>query len=245
MRHSAVRFTPWVGNHYEQGFRGLRVLLVCESHYGKKLHERPTVTSEIVKALALGERHSRATARLSRHPHFAKIMAALTSTRSSFSLAQKEKFWGSVAYYNFLQEFLSKPRESPSPHMWEEGASAFTDVMGVLSPELIVCFSKRNGDRIRALAGNVPLAVVNHPSSRFAYAKVIPVIASAIEAALIRKVDPQVFYCGEVFSRWREATASAQPTPGSHLSELDRIWLLDQRKASMARVDEGGGRLLS
>jgi hypothetical protein len=239
MRQSAVRFTPWVGNHYVQGFQGLRVLLVCESHYGAKLHERPTVTPEIVKALALGERHLRATARLPRHPHFAKIMAALTNVRNRFSLAQKETFWGSVAYYNFLQEFLSKPRESPSPHLWEQGASAFTEVMDVLSPELIVCFSKRNGHLIRSLAGDVPIAVVNHPSSRFAYAKVIPVIASAIETALMQKLDSPGFSCSAVFDRWQKASASAQPTPGKHLSEPDRIWLLEQRRESMARADEG------
>lgn len=143
MRKSVVRFTPWIGTNYVDGFRSLRVLLVCESHYGGKLHERPTVTPEIVKALALGERHPRATGKLRRHPHFAKIMAALTNVRKGFSLAEKKEFWGSVAYYNFLQEFVSNARVTPSPHLWEQGASAFTEVVDVLAPELIVCFSKR------------------------------------------------------------------------------------------------------
>ena len=43
---STVRFAPWVGLNYERGFRELRILLVCESHYASKKHERPTVTPE-------------------------------------------------------------------------------------------------------------------------------------------------------------------------------------------------------
>ncbi len=57
---SAVRFAPWVGTQTQyatDGFRGLRVLVVFESHYGDCRYERPDVTPEIIKALALGLRH--------------------------------------------------------------------------------------------------------------------------------------------------------------------------------------------
>lgn len=70
MSKNMIRFAPWVGPHYERGLYGLRILLVCESHYGGKQHERPTVTPEIVKALALGDKYPRATKKLRRHPHF-------------------------------------------------------------------------------------------------------------------------------------------------------------------------------
>lgn len=89
MNNSTVRFAPWVGPHYQRGFGGLRMLLVCESHYGAKQHERPTVTPEIVKALALGQRHPKATGKLRRHPHFTKIMTAVRNVRQAFTYAQK------------------------------------------------------------------------------------------------------------------------------------------------------------
>lgn len=239
MNKSTVRFAPWIGSHYAEGFRGLRILLVCESHYGGKQHERPTVTPELIKALALGEKHPQATRKLGRHAHFAKIMAALTNAKRSgnISSAQKREFWNGVAYYNFLQEFVSETRVLPPTDAWERGKRAFTEVLAVLAPDLIVCFSLRNGNRIRSLAGDVPVAVVNHPSSRFAYANVNPVIATHIEKALERKAQGSVFASTDIFHRWREATDSALPAPGRYLSDSDRLALLAQRRASMAALD--------
>ena len=238
MNKSTVRFAPWVGLHYERGFCGLRILLVCESHYGGKQHERPTVTPEIVKALALGERHPRATGKLRRHMHFTKIMAAVQNVRQRFSDTQRREFWNSIAYYNFLQEFLQSSRVAPPPGVWKRSEKAFIEVLAVLAPDLIICFSVRNGNRIRSLAGSVPVAVVNHPSSRFKYSKVNPVIAAHIEMALVQKTQAPEFVSSDLFYRWCEVTASALPTPSSHLSESDKIAILAERRESMAALDE-------
>lgn len=238
MNKSNVRFAPWVGLHYERGFCGLRILLVCESHYGDKQHERPTVTSEIVKALALGERHPLATDKLSRHKHFTLIMSAVQNVRKRFSDSQRREFWNSVAYYNFLQEFLHGSRVAPPAGVWQRSEKAFTEVLEVLAPDLIICFSLRNGKRIRSLAGSVPVAVVNHPSSRFTYSKVNPVIATHIAMARVQKTQVPEFFKNTLFNSWREDTASALPTPGSHLLEVDKSALLAERKKSMADFDE-------
>lgn len=238
MIKKSVRFAPWVGSQYAQGFCGLRILLVCESHYGDRKHERPTATAEIVKALALGDKHPLATGKIRRHPHFTKIMSAVKNVRESFSRAQKKEFWHSVAYYNFLQEFIRDTRVLPPKDAWERGDSAFAEVLDVLAPDLIVCLSARNGRRIRSLANGVPVAVVNHPSSRFAYSKVNPVIAKHMVIALERKAQAPAFTSSDSFERWCEATASALPTPGSHLSESDKIAILLERRASMAALDD-------
>lgn len=238
---TAVRFAPWIGTHYVEGFRGLRVLIVCESHYGGKRHERPTVTPEIIKALALGRKHPRARKKLGRHPHFAKIMASVSNARcsASFTSAQRAEFWDRVAYYNFLQEFLKDSRVEPDVGAWARGRQAFVEVLSALGPELILCFSARNGVRVRSLAGDVPVAVVNHPSSRFAYRRVNPVIAAKIEAALERKsrgLAPE-FVDGPRFRKWRNATEFAAPAHGSHLSQDDMAVVLADWKELMESID--------
>ncbi|WP_095168657.1 hypothetical protein [Pseudomonas sp. Irchel 3H3] len=238
MNNSTVRFAPWVGPHYERGCGGLRILLVCESHYGAKQHERPTVTPEIIKALALGQRHPKATGKLRRHPHFTKIMTAVQNVRQAFTGAQKADFWSSVAYYNFLQEFLPDSRVPPPQGAWQRGERAFSEVLAVLAPDLIVCFSVRNGKLIRSLAGDVPVAVVNHPSSRFTYAKVNPVIAEQKDQALVRKTQGPAFVATAAFDRWSEATACALPTPGQHLCAQDKAALIAQRREAMAALDQ-------
>jgi hypothetical protein len=149
-------------------------------------------------------------------------------------------FWNSVAYYNFLQELISDNRIPPPACAWERGESAFAEVLTGLAPDLIVCFSARNGKRIRSFAGDVPVAVVNHPSSRFKYSRVKPIIAARIEMALERKAQMPEFVGSVDYHRWCEATASASPTPGPHLSEADKTALLVERRRSMAAIDEAG-----
>lgn len=239
MSKSTVRFFPWIGSNYERGIHGLRILVVCESHYGAKEHERPTVTPEVLKALALGQKHPLATAKLRQHAHFTKIMTSILNTRKHFSKAERREFWNGVAYYNFIQEFLPSIRKAPSGEVWEKGKQSFTEVLKVLAPELIICFSKRNGDRVVALAGDVPVAVANHPSSQFAYSTVNPIIAEQIKRALARKAQLSDFTGTSVlYLRWCEATASALPTPGKHLSDSDRLMLIAKREELMAALDE-------
>lgn len=239
MNKSTVRFAPWVGPHYERGIHGLRILVVCESHYGAKEHERPTVTPEVLKALALGQKHPQATAKLRQHAHFTKIMASILNARKHFSKTERSDFWHSIAYYNFIQEFLPRSRKAPSGSAWEKGRRPFTEVLEVLAPELIVCFSKRNGNLVTALAGGVPVAVANHPSSHFTYSTVNSIIAGQIERALVRKAQIADFASTSVlYSRWCEATASALPTPGKNLSVSDRLELIAKRMELMAALDK-------
>jgi len=165
-------------------------------------------------------------------------MSAVQNVRQRFSCTQRREFWNSVAYYNFLQEFLQGSRVAPPAGVWQRSEKAFTELLEVLAPDLIICFSLRNGNRIRSLAGSVPVAVVNHPSSRFKYSKVNPVIAKYIEMAQLQKTPAPELFSSVLFNRWLADTASALPTPGSHLSELEKIALLADRKEAMAAFDE-------
>ena len=66
-----------------------------------------------------------------------------------------------------------------------------------------------------------------------------PLIAEQIERALVRNAQVADFANTSVlYSRWCEATASALPTPGKHLSGSDRLKLITKRMESMAAVDE-------
>lgn len=213
---SVVRFAPWVGAQYAtEGFRGLRVLVVSESHYGDSRYERPDVTPELIKALALGLGHKRAQGKFGRHPHYAKIFASLNncSTAGIFNREQRRDFWEKVAYFNFIQQFLPKIRKEPPAGAWARGKPAFVEVMQVLQPELVLCFSSRNGARVRGLTNGVPVAVVNHPSARFSYSRANPVIAKGFEAARSRAAAGQTakFVETPAFSNWQAATKNAEP----------------------------------
>lgn len=214
---SAVRFAPWVGKHYAAGgFRNLRVLMVSESVYGDSRYERPDVTAELIKALALGLRNEHTHGKVARHPHYAKIFASMNNRSAAgvFNREQRTDFWSRVAYFNFIQQFLEESREEPPTTAWARGKPAFAEVMQVLKPELVVCYSLRNGARVRALSGDVPVAVVNHPSARFSYERANRVIVEGIEAALSRAAvqSSSTFVESPVLCRWREQSIRAEPT---------------------------------
>jgi hypothetical protein len=103
---------------------------------------------------------------------------------------------------------------------------------------LIVCLSQRNGDLVCSLAGDVPVAVVHHPSSHFKYSPVIPKITQNKAIAMATKTHGASFFRCEMFDRWSQATAAALPTPGSNLSEDDAALLAIQRRRAMAEIDE-------
>lgn len=239
MTSKVVRFAPWVGSDYERGLKGLRLLIVGESHYGSKPYERPTVTPEVIKASALRQKHPLATVKPRKHSHFAKIMASTLSVSKSSSISGPERkdFWSRVAYYNFIQEFLAKPRVAPSQNAWSRSEGAFLQVLEVLRPQLIICYSIRNGERVRKLAGPIPVAVVNHPSSRFAYSKANPVIAAQFEAA-IAKVEAETAFAGcNVFQGWRALTNDALPSRGKYMADLEREEALTRWAALMSAID--------
>lgn len=236
---SNVIFMPWIGSKYEaEGFRGLRVLVVAESHYGSKRSERPTATPELVKALGQRQKHPDATARLRKHPHFARIVTAVggAASASVFTTQERADFWERVCYYNFLQEFMPAARVAPPAESWEQGKAAFLEVLGTLQADVVIAFSKRLGAMLRPLCGEVPIASVHHPSTGFAYAKWNPVIAEALDEAGARRRTPTIAICplsqSLNYQKWYEASRNATPAHGPHLppellAEVHSRWAVE------------------
>jgi hypothetical protein len=221
---SNVIFMPWIGSKYEaEGFRGLRVLVVAESHYGSKRSERTSATPELVKALAQRLKHPDATALLRKHPHFARIVAAVSgaTSASSFTTRQRAEFWERVCYYNFLQEFMPAARVTPPAKSWGAGKAAFLDVLAALQPDVVIAFSKRLGSILEPLCASVPIARVRHPSTGFAYARWNPVIANALAEADARRRHSiftiDALSQSHIYQAWYEASRDANPAHGSHL----------------------------
>jgi hypothetical protein len=221
---SNVIFMPWIGSRYEGGgFRGLRVLIVAESHYGSKRSERPTATPELVKALGQRLKHPNATERLRKHPHFARIVTAVSGgvSASGFTTKERADFWERVCYYNFLQEFMPAARVAPAAKSWDVGKAAFLDVLATMQPDVVIAFSKRLSPILQPLCGSVPLAMVHHPSTGFSYARWNPVIANAFDEADARRRSSSVGVCNlgqsPKYLAWYQASRKATPAHGPHL----------------------------
>jgi len=123
-------FRPWVGEKYDQGIGGRKVLLVAESCYewedtnGKMTPKRDHMTTQIQWILT-GETM----------PFYSNI--AHTFTRAAAGLSSIADFWQRVAFHEFVQRPMTNASERPSSSDWERGQKPFLEVAQKLSPDCV------------------------------------------------------------------------------------------------------------
>src|SRR4051794_2672696 len=102
-----VHFLPWIGSRYRLGFKGKRLLILGESHYpwadpevdrGPTDPLPPTATREVVtEAIKRGK---------TRSAFWFNLEQAFLNLQRQELDVRGDKFWNSVAVYNFVQETI-------------------------------------------------------------------------------------------------------------------------------------------
>lgn len=165
---------PWVGSQYRDGFNGVRVLVLGESHYGVP-PEHPEFTSVIIAKYGQTKR--------SRFFSKTQRLVSLDTKRGYIPSSQRKAFWEKVAFYNFVQEFVSaKSRKRPSEMQWRLGSEPFIQTIKELEPQLIVVLGKELQQHLPRKIDGIEYAYVIHPSGKgFSYKKCQPEVAKAFE----------------------------------------------------------------
>lgn len=129
-------FEPWVGKHYKSdSLFGIPILIVGESNYtDDQEREQPhnTFTHRLIEDAIAG---------CQRHRFFKYIR------RTFIDDISPEAFWHSVAYQEYIQDWLSCPGVSPNEEMWKKAKPLFQDVVNELKPQCILFVSKGVYDR--------------------------------------------------------------------------------------------------
>src|SRR6266478_2421464 len=127
---SQVRFVPWVGSSYDSGLKGAKTLILGESHYQKdgKAYSR-NLNIELISGQA-----NKTGIYLGRYPFWTKIIKLVSPSDTD-----PHRFWNSVAYYNYIQEFVGLvARERPTGIMWKDAQKPFYEVLSLLKPDFIL-----------------------------------------------------------------------------------------------------------
>jgi hypothetical protein len=137
-----VRFLPWIGRKYEQGFSNQRLLILGESHYDKWNGERHVLNKNITRQ-CIQEVVDRKDC-----SDFWKYIeqALLNEVRSDgWCLSGGMPFWGKVAFYNFVQEAIpGGPREAPpQKSLFQKSHAPFRIVLEQLRPDRVIVCGKR------------------------------------------------------------------------------------------------------
>lgn len=135
-----VQFQPWIGEQYSTGGAlGVRVLLLGESHYtGEHFHKSKEITANytrhIMQLWAVQENSI----------FYSKVrnlvLRALHLPVNCYSKAnRRQAFWDSVAFYNYVPEFVAKkPKSGRASFNWLQGKDGFWEVLERLKPEVCV-----------------------------------------------------------------------------------------------------------
>ena len=130
---------PWIGSRYAtDGIGGKRVLILGESHHGGEGCDYLAFTAGVIRAEALGENG---------HPRrrfFTRVHRVVVGGRGGFPDSEREDFWSRVAFCNFIQTALEKPRDRPTYEMWQAAREPFLDTIREHAPSLVLGTSVSN-----------------------------------------------------------------------------------------------------
>ncbi len=198
-----VYFQPWRGGQYAE--HRPRLLVVGMSHYRCDV-EVPDFyfTNQVIEdRIANGDRGA----------FFTNIVATCTCNDELPSQEAKIEFWHSIAFYNYVQEFVGDSPRTPHPQrLWSRSHDAFGAALRSLNPELIMVVGDTNWNNMppfdagiesplehapklqyaecghyRVAEGKTALAFhVRHTSGGYNFRKFAPLYRSAEKRALAR-----------------------------------------------------------
>jgi hypothetical protein len=142
LKNGGVYFLPWIGDNYQQGFCGRRLLVLGESHYsywededGETRHHPPseTWTREFIGEVTRREGCAR---------FWKNIEQALLNEERVNKWCPNGglALWNQFAFYDFVQTPLEQPGKRPTEAQFSESLKGFKTVLEVLCPErVLVC----------------------------------------------------------------------------------------------------------
>lgn len=130
-----INYKPWVGKNYSIGFKDKKILVLGESHYDESETINSDLTRWVINDIVYnpGGQTYRAT-----FTCFERAMVGRPMTQK-----EREEFWESVIFYNYLQFPTEGPRSIPKPEYWSESADAFVELLETYMPDLIIVWGAR------------------------------------------------------------------------------------------------------
>lgn len=128
-------FQPWVGSQYgvDSLFK-IPILIVGESNYSNDTEkEKPhsTFTHRLIESIINGSW---------KHNFFSNIQRTFVENANTQEL--RTEFWRSVAYHEYIQDWLPRPGIAPSEEMWAKAKPMFQEVVAELRPKCVLFVSK-------------------------------------------------------------------------------------------------------
>jgi hypothetical protein len=139
-RLNRLAFEPYIPDRYGEGFgtKNRRVLLLGESHYFKE--PQPDLRSFTRREV---QPCADATVERTWGNFYRRLDKVLTQSEHEPSLDEAAKAWQRVAFSNTVQHAL-EPGARPKSEEWETASEAFTILLDVLQPHVVLVLGRQN-----------------------------------------------------------------------------------------------------
>ncbi len=148
---SEIFFRPFLGKNYnKEGFDGIKLLILGESHYCKNKNSCPkcgkedpedcfNFTNNVVQeylGFKKGEFESKSW--MSTFTRFTNVLLG-----DKVGNDEIIDFWESIVFYNYVQSALETSRKEPKSEQFYESEKAFKEVLRRYKPDLIIVWGIR------------------------------------------------------------------------------------------------------
>ncbi len=130
---------PWQGESYgPKSPLGIAVMLVGESAYDWPQRKREGISAKEVTRKIIRDEIC------GKHKHRFQGRAAEACAGDSLrdKREERELFWNSVIFYNYVQALLPNRKRRPSKEQWKAAAPAFLKMIDDANPQLIIVFGR-------------------------------------------------------------------------------------------------------
>ena len=150
-----VFFQPYVGEDYQMGYSGKKLLILGESHYCHKIEDATTLCGKEEECQQLPECRNDTNKVINSFLDYkrgvgqgANWMRTYTRFTNIFLGGQASKeelldFWECIMFYNYVQAATEGPRISPTEQDFEQSQTAFFEVLEEYKPDLIIVWGAR------------------------------------------------------------------------------------------------------
>lgn len=159
----SVQFRPYVGDSYRAGIMGMKVLVLGESHHhtcskdDECREETETEKSAYHQGLTC-----KVIGGWKDHP----ARSPLSYNLPKIFAIKRFEFWYRVSFYNYVQSFVSAPRQRPSDSAFNNSARAFQEVLDQLVPDRILVLGKKTWQSLPGESDPIPCLTIPEPNVR-------------------------------------------------------------------------------
>ena len=155
---SNFNFKPWVGKNYNEGINGKKVLVLGESHYCTPVEKRKCNGKICSQANIINcanftidtiDEYLNEYSGCKYQQTFLCFERAVAN--KELCGVEKEKFWNSVIFYNYLQYAMDKPNQQLSATQWKiwaQSEEAFRELLETYMPDKIIVWGRRLFDAL-------------------------------------------------------------------------------------------------